>query len=139
MKNSFKFKSRKEWEGFVWEKFLENIKKDSSEKATKFLNRLLTNNEKKIIIKRLLTLSLINKGKSYRKIGEILWISPSTISSLKKSVLSGLCYDGRKKPSNKNKKFSGKIKESSLFDYWLNFPVPPMIGKGRWKFLNYQG
>lgn len=51
MEEISKFKSRKEWEGFIWLKFLENAEKAKSDKQLKnFLDGLLSVNEKKLII-----------------------------------------------------------------------------------------
>jgi len=145
MKELSKFKSRKEWEKFIWEKFLKSIKDiDSNKGLGKLLDSVLSENEKRLIIKRMVAISLIRQGKTYKEIGEILWLSPSTISSIKKSLKSGLFYQSRRDIDKKRKKQKRDLKEKAIpaltiFDYWLNFPLPPMTGRGRWKFLNYQG
>lgn len=145
MREFSKFKSRKEWEKFIWGKFLESVKKtDSNKQLGKLLDSVLSENEKRLIIKRIAAISLIRQGKTYKEIGEILWLSPSTISSIKKSLKSGLFYQSRRDIDRKKKNQKRDSKEKAIppltiFDYWLNFPLPPMTGRGRWKFLNYQG
>ncbi|MDP3052826.1 MAG: Trp family transcriptional regulator [bacterium] len=145
MKKISEFKSRKEWEDFLWSKFLENAERARSEKQLKnFLDNLLSANEKKLIIKRLTALAMIKAGKSYKEIEEILWISPSTISALKKSIekqsgyQSNRYYAKKSKSEKIEKHKKGLPPQKTILDYWLNFPFPTKGGK-RWKFLNYQG
>ena len=147
MKEISQFKSRKEWEEFIWMKFLESLEKNKSKKQIgEFLNSLLSTDERKMIIKRLVAISLIGGGKTYKEIGEILWISPTTISAIKKSLNNNLGYrsdwelNQKRRVSQRIERIRRlKIPQKGLFDYWLNFPWPTMVGKGRWKFLNYQG
>ncbi len=138
------FSSRKEWEEFVWQKLIEEIAKiQSKEKVRVFLESLISEAEKNFIIKRLIAMSLIKKGKKYREIGEILWISPNTISAIKKSIKSNALYTSRykrtKKPkeNRKNVEYSDSV-SIDLFEYWAKFPFPEKFGR-RWKFVNYQG
>lgn len=80
MKNINEFGSRDTWMNYAWIKLLENIQ---NKIMSKVLDSLLSRYEKKIIINRLVALSLIKKGKTYKQIGEELWLSPNTIRSLK--------------------------------------------------------
>jgi uncharacterized protein YerC len=144
MENLSEFKSRKEWEAAIWGKFLENIRQSKSKRELKeFFNGLLSAGEKKAIIKRLIAISLIKQGKTYRDIREIVWISHNTISALKKMLKKRSEYQNnpslnKKNKMNKRGRTRG-VPEKTIFDYWLNFPLPSYTGKGRWKFLNYQG
>ncbi|PIY58867.1 hypothetical protein COY97_01955, partial [Candidatus Wolfebacteria bacterium CG_4_10_14_0_8_um_filter_39_64] len=89
MKNINEFKSRKEWENYLWRVFLKNVEKSKLEKRlANFLNNLLSETEKKNIVRRLTVIFLLKQGKTYKEIGEILWISPGTISAIKKSLLN---------------------------------------------------
>lgn len=144
MEKVFKFKSKKEWEDFVWSKFLENAEKTKSNKQLRnFLDGLLTINEKKFVIKRLVALAMIKAGKTYKEIEETLWVSPSTVSALKKSVFLNSSYQSNRhyaeKSRNEKRKHIKGLPAKTKFDYWFNFPIPSKSGKGRWKFLNYQG
>ena len=144
MEEISKFKSRKEWEGFIWLKFLENAEKAKSDKQLKnFLDGLLSVNEKKLIIKRLTALAMIKAGKSYKEIEEVLWVSPSTISALKKSVFQRSGYQSNRhyaeKSRDEKRKHMKGLPARTIFDYWLNFPFPNKTSRGRWKFLDYQG
>lgn len=137
-------KSRKEWEGAIWPGFLEDIKRaDSKKKIARLLDNILSSNEKKLISKRLAALTLIRAGASYKEIGRILWISPSTVSALKKSIhkaaqyQSNRYYAGRSK--DEKRKNMKSLPSQTIFDYWLNFPIPKKVGRGRWRFLSYQG
>ncbi len=137
MKKEFNFKSRKEWENFVWSRFLDNIQGIKSKKhLNAFLKSLLSDAERKNLIKRIIVISLIKKGEKYREIEEILWLSPSTISSIKKSIINNFGYQSRRDIDKKKPRKANKIKQSSFIDSWFDFPPPPkMVGKGRWSFL----
>ncbi len=144
MKNLSEFKSRKEWEAAIWEKFLENVKMSKSkQELKKIFDGLLSASEKKTIVKRLIAISLIKQGKTYRQIREIVWVSHNTISALKKTLKKRSEYQNNPSSNKRNKmNKTGRtrgIPEKTIFDYWLNFPLPSYTGKGRWRFLNYQG
>jgi len=136
-------KKAKNLENYFWLKLCENIEKSSSKGTIKVLNSLLSMSEKGMIAKRLAAVSLIRSGKSYREIGRILWMSPSTVSAIKKnmgkttSYQSGAFYTNQTK-TEKERKIK-PLPEKTIFDYWANFPFPESRGKGRWKYLDYQG
>lgn len=144
MEDISQFKSREEWENFIWKKFLEKAQQVDSRKHLKeFLNNILSASEKKLIVKRLVAVALLKERKTYREIGKILWISPGTLSAIKKSLWQNAEYQSerhynKKSSDEKRKKIKG-LPPRTIFDYWLNFPFPTKTGKGRWKFLNYQG
>lgn len=82
-----KFRSRNEWKDYIWKKLVEEIVQTVSVKdAEQLLNLLLTVHEKKQMIKRAVAISLLKQGKSYNAIGELLWLSPTTISAIRKSM-----------------------------------------------------
>ena len=133
----------KNFENYFWLKFCENIGKSSPEMTVKILNSLLSVDEKGMIAKRLAAVKLIRLGKSYKEIGKILWMSPSTVSAIKKSMSNTTSYQSgdfyasqtKAEKQRKIKPLPGK----TIFDYWADFPFPESRGKGRWKYLNYQG
>jgi len=101
--------------------------------------------EKKRIANRVAVLALVRGGKSYRKIGEILWTSPVTVSTIKKNYWdqSGHYKNRLAVPKRKRQKESWtnpeliKSTKSSLEDFlkdvdlWeliKNPPRPPGIG-----------
>ena len=60
-----KFASRKNFEKYLWSKFLEGVEKSKSQKSPKdLLEILLTEAEKKKVAKRLAALALLKEGKS---------------------------------------------------------------------------
>ena len=71
------YSSRKEWEIACWRKILT---------SSELLNLLIAPNERYNLVLRAAALDGISSGKSYRKIGEELWLSPQTISSIKKAL-----------------------------------------------------
>ncbi len=150
IKNLSEFSSRKEWENYLWKEF---SKIASNKKLELFLNNLLTNQEKRNIIRRLAIISLFKKGMNYHQISEILWLSPNTISSIKKSIGNGeykSYFEISKKNKNNNKsdktpkhflQFSFSDMADGMADI-INIMdeifdrLPNASGKGRWKFLD---
>lgn len=128
----------------MWKKFLENLQKiKSKNQLENFLNSLLTNYEKKALIKRLAAISLIKQGKTYKEIEEILWISPSTINVIKKSIRVGSGFQSRyeleknrrKQKDVKDRQYKRNVYTKSALDNLIDFFImPPKIGRGRWKF-----
>lgn len=113
----------------IWSKFLDDIEKVGSKKEiAELLDNLLSPNEKILISKRLAAVALIKSGKSYREIGRVLWVSPGTISAIKKSIYlpvnykSNRYYYGKNK-SEKIKKMKG-IPPETIFDHWARLPMP---------------
>jgi len=99
IKTPHNFKSRKEWENFLWNYLVERLSKSKSgQELSDDLNALISDYERSLLLKRITTALLLTEGKSYTEIGELLWISPSTISAIKKNF-SGITggYIGRKK------------------------------------------
>ncbi len=75
------------WSEQLWDKLVNEISKVGEEKEIKrILEKLISEDEKKMILKRLAVVALIRAGKSYREIGEILWLSPNTVSTIKKNI-----------------------------------------------------
>ncbi|MDO8467268.1 MAG: Trp family transcriptional regulator [bacterium] len=78
-------KAAEEWQEVLWEELLDSIlKMGSKQNAKNLLESLLCSQEKKMLLRRLAVLVLVSQGKSYKEIGEILWISSSTVSAIKK-------------------------------------------------------
>jgi len=129
MKKLEGFKSRKEWENYLIERFLEIIKKiDSPKEIAIFLNKLLSNEEKNIISRRLAAIALLKEGKTYKEISEILWISPATISAIKKSILNSKNYRSnyefyKKKKAEEEKNIKG-LPPETIFDYFAGIKWP---------------
>lgn len=148
MKSLSEFKSRKEWREFIWLEFLREVKKTKSEEQFKeILESVLSAKEKNLIINRLMAAALIKNGKTYREISELLWLSPNTISAIKKNLLRKSFYQGyRGRPIVIDKKLKKKITIEDLGDASidllnainavLNKFLPPITGKGRWGHLS---
>ncbi|MEK7193883.1 MAG: Trp family transcriptional regulator [Patescibacteria group bacterium] len=71
------YASRKEWETACWRKILE---------SKELLPLLITSHERRDLIMRAAAMEGLISGKSYRKIGKELWVSPQTISVIKKAI-----------------------------------------------------
>lgn len=133
----------------MWQKFIEILeKKRGRNYLNKFLNNFFSEHEKKAVIKRLAAIALIRQGKTYKEIGEILWLAPNTISSIRKSLRNSQCYKSyrwfRQEKEKKALKNLKPTKGVSWFESFCDaFPniilPPPKTGRGRWKSLYYQG
>lgn len=130
-----KFRSREEWEQHIWKKIEEKLSgADSTGEVGDILNLLLTAHEKRQIIKRVSAISLLGQGKSYGEIGELLWLSPQTISAIRKSMRSGAGYVsgyGKHKKLERNKKKFSKEELDQLEFSWrvrafFTLPPPPL-------------
>ena len=71
------YSSRKEWEEVCWRKILN---------SRDFLVSLITPYERRNFVLRAAVMDRIRSGKSYRQIGEELWLSSQTISIIKKAI-----------------------------------------------------
>jgi len=69
--------SRKEWEKACWQKMLN---------SQKLLSLLVSAHERHDLIMRAVCAEHLLVGESYKKIGEELWLSPQTISGIKKAI-----------------------------------------------------
>ncbi|MFH1162338.1 MAG: Trp family transcriptional regulator [Candidatus Jorgensenbacteria bacterium] len=88
-----KRESRKEREAQAWKQFIEDLARTSLVKnIEQSLVALTTAHERAQIVKRVAALELLQQGKSYNEIGRILWLSPTTISALRKSARGGAGY-----------------------------------------------
>lgn len=145
IKKSDEFKSRKEWELFLWEELVNKLHKSESEKQlSQKLQQLFSEYERSLAIKRLTALILINEGLSYAKIGELLWMSPSTISVIRKNYLGNFkSYHGRSKSAKNPNLYSPapklpeKLDDESLWDEIksIRFGGGYTDPKKRWNFL----
>lgn len=136
-----KFKSRKDWSVAVWQKLLKDIRNPALSAA---LDSLLSSYEKQIIVNRLAAVSLIKEGKTYRQIGEELWLSPITIRAVKKVLTnnSGKDYESYRLISNNRKaglaakRAAIRRPETPSLINWIDYCLSVMPKKNgpRWKF-----
>lgn len=85
--------SRKTLERSAWNMFVKKLIRASSPKEIEeILASFLTAQERKEIGVRVAAAMLLREGKSYRRIGDALWLSPSTISAIQKSLRGGKEY-----------------------------------------------
>ncbi len=99
------YSSRKEWEDACWRKIL---------KSEELLQLLLTSHERRDLVMRAAALEGLVSGKSYRQIGEELWLSPQTISGIKKAIheKNYRSYLERSKKGRKKKEYSSDTSPS---------------------------
>jgi len=93
------YSSRKEWEEACWQKLL---------RSTKWLNSLATPYERRVFVMRVAVAHRLQIGKSYQAIGQELWLSPQTISTIKKGIRERRyrSYAERGKTERKKKVYS---------------------------------
>ncbi len=95
------YPSRKEWEIVCWRKLFN---------SQDFLVSLFTPYERHNFVLRAAVMNRIRSGKSYRQIGEELWLSSQTISVIKKAINS----DGYQSYRQRGKTERRKVKYSSF-------------------------
>ncbi len=71
------YSSREQWENACWRKILE---------SKELLSLLITSHERRDLVRRVAAMNMLVSGKSYREIGNELWVSPQTISVIKKAM-----------------------------------------------------
>ena len=97
------YPSRNEWEAACWEKIL---------KSKDLLRLLITAHERYDLVMRAAAIDSLFSGKSYKQIEEELWLSPQTVSGIKKAVREKnyKSYLERSKKERKKKIYSSDIK-----------------------------
>ena len=93
------FSSRKEWEAVCWKEVVE---------SEELLQLLITVHERHDIVMRAAAIDRLASGESYKKIGEELWLSPQTISGIRKAANEKTyrSYLERSKKERKKKTYS---------------------------------
>jgi len=71
------YASRSEWEAAAWPKIVA---------SRELLQLLITLHERRDLVLRAAAAKALVSGKSYREIGDALWLSPQTISGIKKAI-----------------------------------------------------
>ncbi len=133
----------------IWLKIIECFSQAGSpEKTEKLFLDLLTEQERETVARRLCIISLVRAGKSYSEIGAKLWVSPATISAIKKCLLVNRGYKSRREfdmTKEIQKLVSKKVslpKEESRFERMLDYIAftiehTPQKGGSRWTTLDY--
>ena len=132
-----KIGSREKWFNYAWSKIINDVKNST---LNIVLDSLLTSYEKQIIVNRVAALILIKEGKTYKQIGEELWLSPTTIRSLKKILEQNNTKEYASYRSFKNKlKIKKEVKKALIHDTsfidWIDYcaSVFPKRNGPRWR------
>lgn len=93
------YSSRAEWEAACWRNLRE---------SKELLEMLTTVHERRIFVLRAAALDRLISGESYRQIGRELWLSPQTISGIKKAIRENgyRSYLERSKKERKKRSYS---------------------------------
>lgn len=119
-----------DFKNLIWENFVREIKSVKTRKnLDKVINKLLTPTEQVMIEKRLAILYLLEKGLSYRKIGETIDVTRNTISFVKNGFVK------KKRPPKKSWRHP-MLKKLDEKKPLSRSKFPTFTGKGRWRFLN---
>ena len=105
-------------------------KKGFSKDRKYYLRELLTRTEQIMLAKRVAMIFFICQGDSTYTIRQRLKVSPSTIAIMKQEVESGKYA----KLCNLFRNDTASITET--IEKILSAGMPPIAGKGRWKFLD---
>ena len=130
------------WTEDLWDVLINKITfSNSREEVRRILENLISDYEKKMILKRLGVIALVKIGKTYRETSNILWLSPNTISSIRKNLLNkSQNYKNYRKFHKGSKAYSGSVRLSKSFweeslggmtDIWdilKNPPRPASLG-----------
>jgi len=98
------YSSRAEWEAACWRNLRE---------SKELLGTLTTSRERRNLVLRAAAMDRLITGKSYRQIGKELWLSPQTISGIKKAMRENgyRSYLERSKKERKKKNY-GSVPKS---------------------------
>jgi len=99
------YRSRREWEEACWRKIQE---------SGELLDTFVTPYERRNLVLRVAVMDRVKSGKSYRQIGEELWLSSQTISGIKKAMDGNRyrSYRERGKTERKKKVYSRSMKQT---------------------------
>lgn len=119
MPRAIKNKVSKIIEKEVCIRLLAEFKKvNSSEDLYTFFNKFMTAGERDLIFRRLAIIKLINRGKKYKEIKEILNVSDNTISN-SKDIMAGRGYG--QNPNRKKVYSRSLIKSKPKFKNHLHY------------------
>ncbi|MBU6142052.1 hypothetical protein KGO95_02960 [Patescibacteria group bacterium] len=105
--SSSEYETREAWKKEIWTRLADGLASmDLSGDVNEFLSTVITQKERDQIINRFAAIALLREGKSYKEIGEILWLSPQTISAIKKSIRGRSSYVSRR--TRHQKEFAGQ-------------------------------
>ena len=98
------YSSRAEWEAVCWRNLRE---------SKELLEILVTAHERRNLVLRAAALDRLISGASYRQIGKELWLSPQTISGIKRAIRENgyQSYLERSKKERKKKSY-GSVQKS---------------------------
>jgi|SRR3989344_3896816 len=81
-----KGQARKEWEEKSWKVLVKRLATLSERELDRVLKIIVSPQEQSRIVRRAGVLKMLGGRKSYSAVGEAFWISPQTISALRKSI-----------------------------------------------------
>lgn len=95
------YTSRSGWENACWRKIV---------RSHELLGTLITSHERRNLVLRAAAKDSLSAGKSYREIGKEFWLSPQTVSSLRKALSEKTYRSYRERNERKKKTFNVRTK-----------------------------
>ncbi len=114
-------------------RLIDTISKLETNSSTKnFINDLLGEEEKIVLAKRLAIIFMLQENISWYRITKLLKVSSTTVKRIALSIDSGK-YENILKIVKQKK---NRVTFWDNLDKVLKCGMPPIVGKGRWNFLN---
>lgn len=126
-------KSAEAWMETLWKELLEKLTDLKDEHFKCALEKLISEDEKKMILRRMAVAALVRKGKSYRDIGNILWVSPSNISAIKKNIFQAGHYKSQR--SFKTTRQTNSPNKALFKKSWLDELLSGFDGIDLWELI----
>ncbi|MCK5286097.1 MAG: helix-turn-helix domain-containing protein [Candidatus Pacebacteria bacterium] len=112
---------------------IDTITRLESNNSTKnFVNDLLGDSEKIVLAKRLAIIFMLQENISWYKISKALKVSPATV----KRIAIDIDLEKYKDIIEIIKQKKNRVTFWEGLDKVLKCGMPPIVGKGRWNFLN---
>ena len=86
------FSTRKEWRSACWQQLVLELQECPASKLRQLLETIVSPRERMAITTRAIVAVRLGMGATYRAIGREVWLSPRTISAIKKGI-AGANYD----------------------------------------------
>jgi|SRR3989344_7109226 len=138
---SLRGKEAEGWMEELWDGLINKLVVSCSHaEIKKILECLMSVHEKKVILRRLGVMAFARTGKSYRETSEALWLSPNTISTIRKNILGNRAgYKSYRKFYGGPRVYSGEVRiqksyweellgDVDLWDMLIHPPRPGGIG-----------
>ncbi len=95
---------RKEWEEHAWNSLLSYLHKLTSAELKSFIQIVASPRERHDILMRATAIDRLQKDAAYRTIGKELWLTPQTVSAIKRALIEGQFKSYKERSKSERKK-----------------------------------